>query len=376
MAIGRCHQPSTVASTARLTVDLAALRANYRRIAAVTARCEKPPPAAVVKADGYGLGAPAVVDALRTEGCRDYFVATLTEGMALRTPETAAGVRVYVLSGPLDPEDATMMAEHDLIPVLNDERQLAFWQPHRARPAAVHVDTGMHRLGFCHVDIDAAWFAGFNIRLLLSHFANADTPDDAANARQVARFRAVAARFPDVPASLGNSAGALSQAGVGMARAGIALYGGNPFTGLHCAPLQVVATLEAQVVGLRDVPAGEPVGYGGAFETRRSTRLAVLGIGYADGLSRRVADGEVAFRGVRLPILGRVSMDLAQVDATAVAGRVHLGDQMEVFGATISVDEFAACTGTIGYEALTTIGPRVQRRYVGIPRQRAASETA
>lgn len=363
---GRTPNGRTV-STARLSVDLGALRANYRRIVAATDRCGKSPPAAVVKADAYGLGATAVVGALRAEGCRDYFVANVTEGTALRADGTAHGVRVYVLSGPLDQEGAGTMAAHDLIPVLNDERQLTLWRPHRALPAAVHVDTGMHRLGFSSANLNPARFAGFNIRLLLSHFANADTPDDAANARQVARFRVAAALFPGVPASLGNSAGALSHAGVGMARAGIALYGGNPFTDRSGPPLQVVATLEAQVVGLRDVPPGERVGYGGVFETRRATRLAVLGIGYADGLSRRLTDGEVAFGDARLPVLGRVSMDLAQVDATAVADRVHIGDWMEVFGATISVDEFAARAGTIGYEALTTIGPRVQRRYVGSP---------
>ena len=178
------------------------------------------------------------------------------------------------------------------------------------------------------------------------------------------RFRAVAERFPGIPASLGNSAGALAQTGVGMARAGIALYGGNPFTG-RPNPMQAVATLEAQVVGLRDVPPGEPIGYGGAFTTGRSTRLAVLGIGYADGLSRRLQDGEVAFHGTRLPVLGRVSMDLAQVDATAVSHRINIGDWVEIFGNTIRVDEFAARTGTIAYEALTTISARVPRRYVG-----------
>ena len=348
-----------------MTVDLDSLRANYRRIAAATARCGKPRPAAVVKADAYGLGTAEVVDALRAEGCCDYFVANVAEGLALRATETARDVRVHVFSGPLDPEGAETMAEHGLIPVLNDERQLGLWRAHRALPAAVQVDTGMHRLGFSHMDIDAERFADFNIRLLLSHFANADTPDDPANARQVARFRAVAAQFPGVPASLGNSAGALSQIGVGMARVGMALYGGNPFASRRGEPLRVVATLEAQVVGLRDVPPGEPIGYGGAFKTRRSTRLAVLGIGYADGLSRRLAGGEVAFGNARLPVLGRVSMDLAQVDATAVAERVNIGDWMEVFGATIGLDEFASRAGTIGYEALTTIGARVQRRYVG-----------
>ena len=351
-------------TAARLTVDLRALRANYRRIAAAAEQNGAPSPAAVVKADAYGLGAATVVRALRAEGCRDYFVANLAEGVALRDAEFVRGDRVYVFSGPLDADSANSMAQRDLIPVLNDARQLELWRPHRALPAAVHVDTGMNRLGFPSARIDAAHFAGFNICLLLSHLANADTPDDAMNARQAARFRSVAEQFPGTPTSLANSAGVLAQTSVGMARAGIALYGGNPFTDRR-NPAQPVATLEAQVIGLRDVPPGAPVGYGGAFTTDRSTRLAVLGIGYADGLSRRLRDGDVAFRGTRLPVLGRVSMDLAQVDTTAVAHSIQLGDWVEIFGNTISVDEFAARTGTIAYEALTTIGPRVPRQYIG-----------
>ena len=144
------------------------------------------------------------------------------------------------------------------------------------------------------------------------------------------------------------------------------MRGASPSRSPAEGSLQVVATLEAQVVGLRDVPPGEPIGYGGTFVTERPTRLAVLGIGYADGLSRRFTDGDVAFGGARLPVLGRVSMDLAQVDATRVAQRIEVGDWVEVFGNAITVEEHAARTGTIAYEALTTIGARVQRRYVGV----------
>ena len=373
-------------TAARLTVDLGALRANYRCVAAVAEQGAAPPPGAVVKADAYGLGAGEVVRALQAEGCRDYFVANLAEGVALRDTARTGEARVYVFSGPLDQDAADSMARHDLIPVLNDARQLALWRTHRALPVAVHVDTGMNRLGFPSAEVEAARFADFRLCLLLSHLANADTPEDAMNAKQVARFRAVAERFPGVPTSLANSAGvlscegqaprapplrALSKTSVGMARVGIALYGGNPFADPPGSLLQgagfpqVVATLEAQVVGLRDVPPGEPVGYGGTFVTERATRLAVIGIGYADGFSRRLTGGEVAFGGVRLPVPGRVSMDLAQVDATRVAQHIQIGDWVEVFGNTIHLEEHAARSGTIGYEALTAIGARVQRRYVG-----------
>lgn len=353
-------------TAARLTVDLDALRANYRRIAHAARQAGSPLPAAVVKADAYALGAVPVAQALRSEGCRHYFVANTAEGAALRAAGLRSGIHLYALSGPLDRGDARAMAARDLIPVLNDARQVAHWREHPGRPAAVHVDTGMHRLGFPSAQVRAALFAGLNIRLLLSHFANADTPDDAMNNRQLARFRAVAARFPGTPTSLGSSASALAGAGMGMARVGVALYGGNPFTARRSA-LAAVATLEARVVGLRDVPAGEPLGYGGAHTTARPTRLAVIGIGYADGLPRRFTGGEVAFGGVRLPVLGRVSMDVAQVDATAAQAAIGLGDWVEVFGRTIGLDEFAARVGTIGHDALTRTGPRVCRRHIGAP---------
>ena len=352
-------------TAARLTVDLAALRGNYRRIAAAARQAGNPLPAAVVKADAYGLGAVPVVQALRAEGCRHYFVANVAEGVALRAAELRSGIDLYVFSGPLDQGDAHTMVKHNLIPVLNDVRQVTVWRAYRAHPAAVHVDTGMQRLGFPSGDVDPALFAGLNIRLLLSHFANADDPDDAMNARQTARFRAVAARFPGTPTSFGSSASALAGMGIGMARAGVALYGGNPFLKRHHA-MAVVASLEARVVALRDVAAGEPLGYGGTHTTARPTRLAVLGIGYADGLPRAYTAGEVAFGGVRLPVLGRVSMDLVQVDATSVREDIGLGDWVEVFGPTIGLDEFAARIGTISHDALTRIGPRVGRRHIGL----------
>ena len=350
-------------TAARLTVNLQALRANYRRIAtALRARDPSAPrPGAVVKADAYGLGAAAIAPALAAEGCEDYFVANVAEGVALR--RVLAAKRVYVLSGPLCVEDARAMAECDLVPVLNDEPQAQRWRPHRGHPVALHVDTGMQRLGFPHDAMRAEGFQSLKVRLLLSHFANADQPEHPANARQMARFRGVAARFPDVPVSLGNSAAVFAGATIGLARPGIALFGGNPFAD-HPNPMAVVATLEAQVVGLRDVPAGEPVSYGGTFTATRPLRLAVLGIGYADGLPRRLPNGAVAWRRARLPMLGRMSMDLLQVDASAVADDIRLGDWVEVFGHEVTVDDFAAQAGTISHEALTSVGARVPRRYI------------
>lgn len=342
---------------ARLIVDVGALRANYRFLADAA-----PYAAAVVKADGYGLGAVRVSQALRREGCEDFFVATVEEGLQLR--EAGAAERIYVFSGPVDDDSARAMAAHSLTPVLNDREQARCWQPHRRLPVAVHVDTGMNRLGFASDALCADLFKTLNVALLLSHLAHADDPAQPMNAEQIDRFRAAAALFPGARTSLGNSGGILLGATSDMARPGIALYGGNPFA-TAWNPMRPVVTLAARVLALRDVGAGEAVGYGGAYVAAGPTRVAVLGIGYADGVSRRLQGAEVAYRGVRLPIVGRISMDMLHVDASAVAETLALGDWVEIFGDAISLEEAAAWAGTVNYEVLTSIGARVRRCYVG-----------
>lgn len=343
---------------ARLTIDLSALRANYRQLAAAA-----PGAGAVVKANAYGLGAHRVAETLRSAGCADFFVATVAEGLHLRGH--LADARIYVLSGPPDVADAARMAAEHLIPVLNDAMQAERWRAHRHLPVAVHVDTGMRRLGFDPDRLDTALFDGLQVKLVLSHLANADEPGDPMTRRQIARFQAVRRLFPAAATSLGNSAGALSGVASDVARPGIALYGGNPF-GTRANPMHPVATLQARVVALRTVPAGEPVGYGGTFRTAAPAAIAVLGIGYADGVPRALSNrASVGYRGKRLPVAGRVSMDLLQVDATTVEETVGVGDWMEVFGPTVGVDEVARWASTIAYEVLAGIGSRVARRYVG-----------
>lgn len=339
---------------ARLTVDLAALRANYRTLAATA-----PGAGAVVKADGYGLGARRVAEALRQEGCADFFVATVTEGLDLAGRLGAA--RIYVFSGPMDGADVRRMAANGLTPVLNDLAQVARWRRYRHLPAAVHVDTGMHRLGFDFETFDRAPFEGLTVTLVLSHLANADQRGDPLSDSQAARYAALTRLFPGARTSLGNSAGVLTGIGSDVARPGIALYGGNPFS-TGRSPMRPVATLEARVVALRTVGGGEPVGYGGTFRTVHETRIAVLGIGYADGVPRAISNrGVVARRGQRLPVIGRISMDLMHVDVTAARSPVAVGDWLEVFGHTVRVDDVAAAAGTIPYEVLTGIGARVVR---------------
>ena len=325
----------------RLTVDLDALAANYR---VFRARSEDGV-AAVVKADAYGLGMASVSRRLHEEGCRRFFVATEEEGLALRR-ELPRDCEIYVFSGEVSAQG--------LIPVANQPSQL------RPGPVAVHVDTGMHRLGFVPGEVPE----DIDVRLLLTHLACADTPDHPQNAIQLKRFEAVAARFPGVPVSIGNSAGILN--GVrGMGRPGIGLYGGNPYSDRD-NPMRCVATLEGQVLQVRRVRAGESVGYGGTARLERDAVVAVVGAGYADGVPRLLSNrGAVAIRGNRAPILGRVSMDMTHVEATDVAlGR---GDWVEFFGPTVSVDEVARWAQTIAYEVLTGVGARAERRYRPVP---------
>lgn len=343
---------------ARVTVDLGALRENYRRIALVGKRT-----AAVVKADAYGLGAVRVVEAVGREGCRDFFVATEAEGVAVRA--ASRNSNIFVFSGPPDPRSAASMVRYGLTPVLNDEKQLEQWRDHRETPVAIHVDTGMHRLGFDRGRLSASMFEGFNVGLVLSHLACADDPGHPMNKQQVDRFDAVRSLFPNALGSLANSAGALAGMGTEMTRAGIAIYGGNPFS-TRPNPMLPVATMEARVVGLRTVAEGQPIGYGSTYTTRRTTRIAVLGAGYADGIPRGLSrDARVALKGCRLPVVGRVSMDLLHVDASSVEGGIALGDWVEVFGRTVKIDETAAWAGTISYELLTRLGSRLQRFYTG-----------
>jgi alanine racemase len=345
--------------TSRLTVDLGALAHNYRALCdmAAPSRC-----AAVVKADAYGLGAAAVAPRLAAAGCSTFFVATVAEGIALR--DAISDPEIYVLNG-VNQVDAAGLAEFDLIPVISSDEQLTAWRPFRAHRIAVHVDTGMNRLGFDHVDLVAKRFRDFEVALLMTHLACADEPANPRNALQLARFAPVREQFAGIPTSIGNSAGTVLGATYrgDVCRPGIALYGGNPMLGA-ANPFRPVATLEAPILQLRWVPPNEPVGYGatGAASTRRL--VATIGAGYADGILRALSGrGEVAVRGARAPIIGRVSMDLITIDVTGIADAVRVGDAAELVGAQVPLDDVANLAGTNSYELLTRLGRRSERRY-------------
>lgn len=343
----------------RLIVSRAALEENYRRLQA-HARGDV---AAVVKADGYGLGAVQVSTSLARAGCAEFFVATAAEGAELRTgmPEAT----IYVLEGVWQ-ETAGGLEDADLVPVLNTAAQCEVWSA-TGRPAALHVDTGMQRLGLDPAEAAAVVGSmSSQITLLVTHFARADEPEHPANAEQLQRIEPVYAMLKNarsgVRLSLANSAALLS--GVGpehLGRAGIGLYGGNPFAERD-NPMCAVARLEARVLQVRNIAAGVPVGYGGAFVSREPMQLATVAAGYADGVPRLLSDnGRVFLGGDFCPIVGRVSMDMVHVDVTGKT--VAEGDWAELMGAHVTVDEIARRAQTLAYEILTGLGPRVPRVY-------------
>ena len=346
-------------SDVTLTVDLAALAANYSKLAKASApgTC-----GAVVKANGYGLGARACAARLAQSGCQDFFVATTNEAIEVRAE--LPGVRVFVLGG-ISKNDTDGALEHGLIPVVNDASALERWRVQAGHPLAIQVDTGMNRLGFTRDAFASANLSGLHIVLLMTHLACADEPHHPANARQRARFAELLTRLPGVPLSLSSSAGILSHGGGvrEIGRPGIALYGGNPFATQTCA-LARVATFDAPVLQMRDVVVGDEVGYGATYVADRARRIAVVGAGYADGVPRLLSNrGAVAFGAQRLPIVGRVSMDLTTIDASE-APDLRVGDRVSFFGGAVALEEVAAWAETISYEILTGIGPRVVRRYL------------
>lgn len=359
-------------TAARLTVRLDAVQANYREIARRVAPGRA---AGVVKADAYGLGHAPVAHALAEAGCNTFFVARIGEGIALRALLPAA--RIFVLDGATR-ETASALVAHGLIPILNSLDEIDVWIAHgraagRVLEAGMQADTGMNRSGLGAAEIaalagDAKRLAGFRLVHVLGHLACADDPAHPMNAQQLARFRAVLAALPPAEASFAASGGVLlgRDYHFDLVRPGIALYGGNP---QPAGPqhFRAAAILEGRILQLRRVDKGETVGYGATFRAGRPLMLATVALGYADGVLRSAAGrGAGAVGGVRAPVAGRVSMDLAVFDVSDVPeSQLRPGGWLEIFGDMVTLDEFAAAAGTVNYEILTRIGPRVPRIYSG-----------
>lgn len=356
------------AAHAVLSVDLGAIVSNWRLLQA------KQPSAltgAVVKANGYGLGAVPVAAALAKAGCRHFFVATPDEALNLRS--TLPDATLVVLGGLFTGAEPDF-AEHGIIPALGSLAEIDAWSRlahrlDRSLPAFVHFDTGMSRLGLdareCAVLAqDPARLVGIDVRCVMSHLVSAEIPDDPLNALQRDRFVAGRAALPAAPASLVNSAGMfLGEAfAFDLARPGSALYGVNP-TPMRNNPMRSVVTLMARVLAVRDIPAGATVGYNATWTAQQPRRIATVGLGYADGWHRRHSNtGMAYFDGHPVPLVGRVSMDLTTFDVTDQP-EVQPGGWLELLGPHRTVDDAARDAGTIGYEVLTALGHRYHRVY-------------
>jgi alanine racemase len=363
-------------STGILTIDLDAIAANWRKLekTGVPAEC-----AGVVKADAYGCGIDPVTRALAAAGCKTFFVATLDEARAARAAAKSAAV--YVLDGFFQ-NSGDGFAQIGCQPVIGDLNELAEWDGYCRRTgwtggAAIHIDTGLNRLGLTVADAQSIVpriVAGdHGITLVMSHLACAETLHHPLNARQVATFREIASLFSGVPASLASSSGIFlgSQFVFDVVRPGAALYGVNP-TPEADNPMQGVVELKARIAQIRNVERGDSVGYGAVWTARRPTRLAIVATGYADGYFRAAGsnDGtrgaEVVVAGKRCPVAGRISMDLLAVDVTDVPNSaVRRGHMVTLIGEGITVDELAHHFGTTGYEVLTSLGRRYARVYKG-----------
>lgn len=354
-------------SAATLTVDLEALAHNHAVLRGLAGGAEVAP---VVKADGYGLGAAAVVRRLHAEGARTFHVARVGEGVRLREALAGASAEIRVLDGCPDEAAAAALAGRALTPVLNSLDQVELWSRAGGGDAALMVDTGMNRLGLRPEEAAALAdspdrLRGVEVRAVLSHLACAEDAGHPMNAAQRARLLAAAESFPGARRSLANSAGCLlPRFALDEVRTGIALYGGGP-RGAPDPRFRPVATLEAPILQVRTVPRGETVGYGATFTAPETLRVAIVAAGYADGVLRAGADRLYGvLDGRRLPVIGRISMDLLALDASDCAA-ARPGARVELLGPNVPVDEVAAACGTIAYELLTRIGSRAERRYLG-----------
>lgn len=367
-----CGSFSRDVSCGVLTIDLAALVRNYH---ALQARLAPAAAGAVVKADAYGLGAKKAAPALYHAGCRDFFVAHFTEALALR-PFLPEDARLFVLNGLLPGAEAAC-ADAGIVPVLNGREQADSWLAEARRrgqrlPAVIQFDTGMSRLGLSGEEAralagDASFRDWVDVRLVMSHLACADEPDNPQNGDQLDNFRRYAGFFPEALPCFANSGGIFLGPDYhhALARPGIALYGGAP-TVERASALEPVVRLDLRVVQTRTVPGDTRVGYGGKHVTAGETRLATLAAGYADGIPRHLSGvGAVYFNGARLPIAGRVSMDSITVDISALPpDTLRLGSLVELIGPHQTLEDVAEAAGTISYEILTSLGRRYHRDYV------------
>ena len=361
-----------------LTIDLGAIAANWRGLRDAGRADGRPIDcAAVLKADAYGTGAAMVGPRLAAEGCRQFFVAHLDEGIALRA--VVPDHPICVLNGLLPGTDGDFV-EHRLTPALNHLGQLNAWRAAAQRfsrplDAIIHIDTGMHRLGFSPDEAQAlanerGRLRGLRLALLMSHLVASEEQANPVNGEQLSRFRGFLRTMPGAPASLANSSGIFlgPDYHFDLLRPGAALYGINPLPG-EANPMLPVVALHARILQIRRIDALQTVGYGGAWRSARPSRIATIALGYADGYFRTLINRtHVYLAGHRVPVIGRISMDLVTIDVTDVPeSESQLGATVEVLGRNVTAEDLADHARTNAYEVMTALGRRYARLYVDRP---------
>lgn len=360
---------SSFSTRPTLRIDLAQLKANYEALKTKSGRAKV---AAAAKADAYGLGLEQVGRALYGAGCRIYFVATAGEGKILRDavgPNSA----IYVLNGPA-PRDQGVLLGAKLKPVINSMKQAKFWgeiarSVNEPPYTAIHIDTGMNRLGLTADEVaelgrDKALWSALNPEYVMSHLACAPQADHPMNGQQLQRFKALSAQLPPTPLSIANSAGIYlgRDYHFQLVRPGIALYGGNATTNPAQEVTKPVISLLAPILQVKEVAAGETIGYNGTFTAKRDMKIAVLGAGYADGIPVALSNrGTAIIHDQAVPIVGRISMDLTVIDVTDVHLPVSVGGVVVFLGDQL--EDQAKVAGTINYELLIRMGQRLRRDY-------------
>ncbi|MBL4804674.1 MAG: alanine racemase [Alphaproteobacteria bacterium] len=359
-----------------LTIDLKAVRENYRTLKALADKgCEV---GAVVKAESYGLGAAKVSDALYKEGCRTFFIAKAHEIESLT--DLPADTRVIVLNG-YDPDYASLYATHQMIPTLGSLYEVEAYQSHqdlKHKPCFLKFCTEMNRAGLDKDEreailADPSVLEGLDLKGLMAHFACADEPEHPMTEEQYETYSAIVPAFEEqydgLERSLSNSFGMFrdDKYHFDLARPGMSLYGLNPTPYKKDNPMKPVVDLKLSVIRTRLIPKGEFTGYGATYRFEKDTPVALLSSGYADGIYRTLSNkGKVFWNGIVCPIRGRVSMDMIVVDLSDVpeADRPQAGQMMELIGPHQDADALADVAGTIGYEILTSLGDRYKRIYL------------
>lgn len=352
-------------------IDLAKIRSNYLLLAAI---CEVAMVGAVVKANSYGLGTDKISQVLEQEGCQNFFVARIDEGIILRKLLKAT-TNIFVLDGVFK-DNAEEIYHYNLIPVLNYLGQVETWQQfalvrEKKLPCLLHINTNMHRLGMPIKELEQLinkpeLLLPLDLKYVISHLSASESLTNPYNQQQLEKFKNCLQYFPNVKASLVNSSGIFlgKDYHFDLVRPGVALYGCNP-TPYQANPMQNPFKLTAPIIQLQTLPVDSFVGYNMTFQTQRPTVIATLPLGYADGYPRALSNkGEVFINGYQAPIVGVISMDLMTIDVTDLPPElIFIGQRVEVVGDYCTPDKIAAIIGTIGYEILTQLGNRYQKIY-------------